>query len=164
MHEHKSEIPGGKSLRRTRQASLREVVERLADIHARLSDRYEALSQQAGHQRVQLVLRSLAGQEAALAVYLRRFLEQAPSAVLERRFKYVPDLDGKELFTSVETRVPDSTEELAELLNEVHRSIDAVYEPLTGSMLPEELSETVDKLRLQEREHVIAQLRATMDE
>lgn len=157
--------PGSvKSLRRTRQASLCEVVQRLIEIHARLSVHYDKASKDSHHERVRLALEFLHAHENALVDYLQSFVEQAPQAVLDRRFKYVPDLFGDDLFATLAARQVETAEELAELVHEIHRAIDAVYEPLTGSMLPEELSEAVDKLRLQEREHVITQLRAVMDE
>lgn len=164
MNTRTTEAPNVKSLRRTRQASLDEVVRRLADIHAQLSGRYGHLADQATVERVQLILRYLSGQEAALTVYLHRFLEQAPEAVLNRRFKYVPDLEGNDLFIAIESRHPESAEEVVELLREIHQAIDAVYAPLNENLLPDELAEAVDKLRLQEREHVIQQLRAAIAE
>lgn len=153
-----------KSLRRTRQASLHEVVHRLADIHRRLSERYAALSLQTPNERVRLVLEFLAGHEVALAKYLREFAANAPETVIQRRFKYVPDLDSDDLFVLLGAAAPASPDDLAALLQEVHQSIDAVYTPLNNALLPEDLGDAVEKLRLQEREHAIAQLRAAMDE
>ena len=153
-----------KSLRRTRQASLCEVVQRLIEIHARLATHYQEIARDARHERVRLALQFLHAHENALVEYLQSSLDGAPQVVLDRRFKYVPDLFGDDLFATLAARQIETAEELAELVHGIHCAIDAVYEPLTGSMLPEELHDTVDKLRSQEREHVITQLRAVMDD
>ena len=164
MNETETVSESSRSLRRTRQASLCEVVQGLTEIHVRLADHYSLAAQGAVHERVGLVMEFLAAHERSLVEYLQRFMKEAPTKVLDRRFKYVPDLFGDDLLALLAQREIRNAEELAELVQEIHGAIDAVYAPLNGSSLPEELEEFVDKLRLQEREHLITQIRAIMDE
>ena len=152
------------SLGRTRQASLGEVVQRLIEIHAQLAAHYSRMALRVPGDRFALVLTFLAGHEMSLVEYLQQFLKDAPEAVLDRRFKYVPDLIGNDLFERLTNDSSTNLDALAERLQEIHHAIDAVYKPLDGNLLPEELAEVVDKLRLQEKEHLIEQLRAINDE
>ncbi len=153
-----------KSLRRTRQESLYEIVQRIAEIHARLAAHYGALALCVPDERQGLILTYLAGREMSLVEYLQRFLKESPGSTLHRRFKYVPDLVVEDLLETLAPKPTENIEELAELLQNIHNAIDEVYHPLNESMLPEDLSDIVDKLRLQEKEHLIEQLRAIRDE
>lgn len=164
MNAPKTQSETVTSLGRTRQASLGEVIQRLVEIHAQLAAHYSRMALRVPGDRFGLVLTYLAGHEMSLVDYLQQFLNDVPETVRDRRFKYVPDLAGADLFERLIQQPTTDLDALAERLQEIHHAIDAVYEPLDGNLLPEELAEVVDKLRLQEKEHLIAQLRAINDE
>ena len=152
------------TLRRTKGAPLREIIEGIERLHADLGAYYAAAADQALSPRARMFLEFMAAHELAMTESLQDTLRDTPDNTLSGWFKYTPEIPNDELLARFDIRPDMTVDEVAENMMMVHNTLSGVYEPLKESAGTEDLRQEVEQLMALEREHASRAWRAASSE
>jgi len=132
-----------------------EVIERAREFHREVSERYAELADEAGRERVRMLLEYLSRHEQSLERTLADYEERAPGEVLDTWLQYVPEAETLERLEPLSRPTLGPDTDVGEIVNlglEVADALIALYRDVARKAPSDEVREAFGNLVEMEQE------------